>query len=270
MENQQPNQEAPDHVLVVDDDAEIRTLLAEYLSQNGIRVTVARDATEMRQVFDEARPDIIILDLMMPGEDGLTVCRELRSRSNVPVIMLTARADEVDRIIGIEMGADDYLGKPFSPRELLARIKGVLRRTRTLPPSLGDAQQVRFAGWTLDSGARHLISPDNVIVPLSGAEYRLLSVLIQHPNRVLDRNQLMDLTLGREPPPSTAASTCRSAGCATASTMTPASRASSRPSATKATSWPPMSSAWADAVLPGVRATPSPAPGLRSLSGAHP
>ena len=201
MENQQPNQEAPDHVLVVDDDAEIRTLLAEYLSQNGIRVTVARDATEMRQVFDEARPDIIILDLMMPGEDGLTVCRELRSRSNVPVIMLTARADEVDRIIGIEMGADDYLGKPFSPRELLARIKGVLRRTRTLPPSLGDAQQVRFAGWTLDSGARHLISPDNVIVPLSGAEYRLLSVLIQHPNRVLDRNQLMDLTLGREATP---------------------------------------------------------------------
>ena len=144
MENQQPNQEAPDHVLVVDDDAEIRTLLAEYLSQNGIRVTVARDATEMRQVFDEARPDIIILDLMMPGEDGLTVCRELRSRSNVPVIMLTARAD---------------------------------------------------------SGARHLISPDNVIVPLSGAEYRLLSVLIQHPNRVLDRNQLMDLTLGREATP---------------------------------------------------------------------
>ncbi|RRN44797.1 response regulator [Lautropia dentalis] len=201
MDTQQTNQETPDHVLVVDDDAEIRTLLAEYLSQNGIKVSVARDATEMRQLFDESRPDIIILDVMMPGEDGLTVCRELRSRSNVPVIMLTARADEVDRIIGIEMGADDYLGKPFSPRELLARIKGVLRRTRTLPPSLGDAQQVRFAGWTLDSGARHLISPDNVIVPLSGAEYRLLSVLIQHPNRVLDRNQLMDLTLGREATP---------------------------------------------------------------------
>ena len=201
MDTQQTNQETPDHVLVVDDDAEIRTLLAEYLSQNGIKVSVARDATEMRQLFDESRPDIIILDVMMPGEDGLTVCRELRSRSNVPVIMLTARADEVDRIIGIEMGADDYLGKPFSPRELLARIKGVLRRTRTLPPSLGDAQQVRFAGWTLDSGACHLISPDNVIVPLSGAEYRLLSVLIQHPNRVLDRNQLMDLTLGREATP---------------------------------------------------------------------
>ena len=201
MDNQQTNQETPDHVLVVDDDAEIRTLLAEYLSQNGIKVSVARDATEMRQLFDESRPDIIILDVMMPGEDGLTVCRELRSRSTVPVIMLTARADEVDRIIGIEMGADDYLGKPFSPRELLARIKGVLRRTRTLPPSLGDAQQVRFAGWTLDSGARHLISPVNVIVPLSGAEYRLLSVLIQHPNRVLDRNQLMDLTLGREATP---------------------------------------------------------------------
>ena len=136
------NNENPDHVLVVDDDADIRDLLAEYLGQNGIKVTVARDAKEMRQVLDGTKPDIIVLDVMMPGEDGLTLCRELRSRSNVPVIMLTARAEEVDRIIGIEMGADDYMGKPFSPRELLARIKGVLRRTRSLPP---DARR-RAAG----------------------------------------------------------------------------------------------------------------------------
>ncbi|NLD55768.1 MAG: response regulator [Burkholderiaceae bacterium] len=195
------NNDNPDHVLVVDDDADIRDLLAEYLGQNGIKVTVARDAKDMRQVLDTTKPDIIVLDVMMPGEDGLTLCRELRSRSNVPVIMLTARAEEVDRIIGIEMGADDYMGKPFSPRELLARIKGVLRRTRSLPPTLGGAQRVKFAGWILDSGARHLVGPDGVIVSLSGAEYRLLAVLVEHPNRVLDRNQLMDLTLGREATP---------------------------------------------------------------------
>lgn len=191
----------PDHVLVVDDDSDIRDLLAEYLGQNGVKVSVARDAREMRSVLDSTTPDIIVLDVMMPGEDGLTVCRELRTRSTIPVIMLTARADEVDRIVGIEMGADDYLGKPFSPRELLARIKGVLRRSRSMPQTLGGARKVRFAGWTLDFGARHLTGPDGVIISLSGSEFRLLSVFIEHPNRVLDRNQLMDLTLGREATP---------------------------------------------------------------------
>lgn len=191
----------PDHVLVVDDDADIRDLLAEYLGQNGIEVSTARDAREMRAEFDRRKPDIIVLDVMMPGEDGLTVCRELRSRSNIPVIMLTARADEVDRIIGIEMGADDYMGKPFSPRELLARIKGVLRRTRSQPATLSGARRVKFLDWTLDSGARHLEGPDGVITSLSGSEYRLLAVFVEHPNRVLDRNQLMDMTLGREATP---------------------------------------------------------------------
>ncbi|MGH8736793.1 MAG: response regulator [Burkholderiales bacterium] len=195
--------EQQDHALVVDDDAEIRTLLAEYLARQGFRVSLARDGREMRQMLDQNRPDIVVLDIMLPGEDGLALCRDLRARSNLPVIMLTARGEELDRIIGIEMGADDYLAKPFSPRELLARMKSILRRSRALPASRaeGQSQRLRFAGWTLDSAARHLIAPDGVVVALSGTEFRLLTVFVEHPNRVLDRNQLMDLTLGREATP---------------------------------------------------------------------
>jgi len=186
-----------DHVLVVDDDAEIRSLLGEYLERNGFRVSLATDGREMRRALDSSRPDIVVLDVMLPGEDGLSLCRDLRARSNLPVIMLTARVDEVDRIIGLEMGADDYLPKPFNPRELLARIKSILRRTRALPPSRPEARRVRFAGWLLDLAARQLLSPDGVVFALSSAEFRLLSVFIEHPNRVLHRNQLMDLALGR-------------------------------------------------------------------------
>ncbi|MDA8108874.1 MAG: response regulator [Betaproteobacteria bacterium] len=193
--------ERQDHVLVVDDDAEIRSLLAEYLGQNGYRVSLARDGREMRQALEASRPDIIVLDVMLPGEDGLALCRDLRARSDTPVIMLTARGEELDRIIGIEMGADDYLAKPFNPRELLARMKGILRRARALPRERNGPQRLRFAGWVLDVAARHLVAPDGVIVSLSGTEYRLLSVFLEHPNRVLDRNQLMDLTLGREATP---------------------------------------------------------------------
>jgi len=138
---------------------------------------------------------------MLPGEDGLALCRDLRARSRLPVIMLTARTDELDRIIGLEMGADDYLPKPFNPRELLARINSVLRRARALPAQQGAAHRVRFAGWTLDLAARELIAPDDLVVSLSGAEFRLLAVFVEHPNRVLDRNQLMDLALGRESAP---------------------------------------------------------------------
>jgi two-component system OmpR family response regulator len=138
---------------------------------------------------------------MLPGDSGLTLCRDLRAGSSLPVIMLTARAEEVDRIVGLEMGADDYLAKPFSPRELLARIKTILRRTRGLPPASGDTRRVRFAGWTLDAAARQLVAPDGVVVALSGAEFRLLTVFVEHPNRVLDRNQLMDLTVGRDGTP---------------------------------------------------------------------
>ncbi|HEU4353915.1 MAG TPA: response regulator [Burkholderiales bacterium] len=193
--------ERPDHVLVVDDDAEIRKLLGEYLQRNGFRVSLANDGRAMLRSLEQTRPDIVVLDLMLPGDSGLTLCRDLRAGSSLPVIMLTARAEEVDRIVGLEMGADDYLAKPFSPRELLARIKTILRRTRGLPPMRGDTLRVRFAGWTLDSAARQLVAPDGVIVALSGAEFRLLTVFVEHPNRVLDRNQLMDLTVGRDGTP---------------------------------------------------------------------
>ncbi|HET7569320.1 MAG TPA: response regulator [Gammaproteobacteria bacterium] len=193
-----------DHILVVDDDAEIRTLLSTYLRNNGYRVSAAANGREMRELLEPAAPDLVVLDLMLPGEDGLSLCRDLRSRSNIPVIMLTARGEEVDRILGLEMGADDYLPKPFNPRELLARIKGVLRRTRSLPPAERTAQpegNLRFADWTLDTLARQLLSPEGVVVPLSGGEYRLLSILLQHPNRVLNRDQIMDLAKGREAEP---------------------------------------------------------------------
>ena len=193
--------ERPDHVLVVDDDAEIRGLLGEYLERNGFRVSLATDGREMRRALDSSRPDIVVLDVMLPGEDGLALCRGLRAQSSLPVIMLTAKVEQVDRIIGLEMGADDYLPKPFNPRELLARIKSILRRTRALPPSRSDARRVRFAGWLLDLAARQLESPDGVVIALSSAEYRLLTVFVEHPNRVLNRNQLMDLALGRDATP---------------------------------------------------------------------
>ena len=193
--------ERPDHVLVVDDDGEIRKLLGEYLQRNGFRVSLATDGREMRRALETSRPDLIVLDLMLPGDSGLTLCRDLRVASSLPVIMLTARGQEVDRIVGLEMGADDYLAKPFSPRELLARIRSILRRTRGLSPVRGEARRVRFAGWTLDLAARQLVAPDGVIVALSGREFRLLSAFVEHPNRVLDRNQLMDLTVGRDGAP---------------------------------------------------------------------
>jgi two-component system OmpR family response regulator len=197
-----PAMERADHVLVVDDDAEIRKLLGEYLERNGFRVSLATDGAEMRRALDRSRPDIVVLDLMLPGDSGLKLCRDLRVESSLPVIMLTARAEEVDRIVGLEMGADDYLAKPFSPRELVARIRSILRRARGLALPAGDgAHQLRFAGWTLDLAARQLVAPDGVVVALSGAEFKLLSVFVEHPNRVLDRNQLMDLTVGRDGAP---------------------------------------------------------------------
>jgi two-component system OmpR family response regulator len=190
--------ERPDHVLVVDDDAEIRALLGEYLERNGFRVSLAVDGREMRRALEQTRPDIVVLDVMLRGEDGLALCRDLRARSTLPVIMLTAKVDEIDRIVGLEMGADDYLPKPFNPRELLARIKGILRRTRSLPPARAEARRVRFGDWLLDLVARQLVAADGVVIALSSAEFRLLSAFVEHPNRVLSRNQLMDLTLGRD------------------------------------------------------------------------
>jgi two-component system OmpR family response regulator len=194
---------AQDHVLVVDDDLEIRTLLCDYLQKNGYRVTAVGDGKGMWAAFDHAQPDIIVLDVMLPGEDGLTLCRDVRSRSPIPIIMLTARGEETDRIVGLEMGADDYLPKPFNPRELLARIKSILRRTRTLPENLQPdaARTIRFAGWTLDVATRNLLSPSGVVVALSGTEYKLLRSFLAHPNRVLNRDQLIDLMLSRDASP---------------------------------------------------------------------
>jgi two-component system OmpR family response regulator len=189
-----------DHILVVDDDAEIRALLREYLQRQGYRVTAVADGKALRVTVETSRPDVIVLDLMMPGEDGLSLCRSLRAHSDVPIIMLTARGEETDRIVGLEMGADDYLAKPFSPRELLARIKSVLRRARSLPDNLKPelAASHRFAGWTLDVATRNLTAPDGVVVPLSGTEFRLLRIFLEHPNRVLTRDQLIDFMLSRD------------------------------------------------------------------------
>jgi len=196
--------DTPDHILIVDDDAEIRTLLSQYLIKNGLRVTAVADGRAMWRTLEAGRIDLIVLDLMLPGEDGLTLCRNLRTKSSeVPVIMLTALGEEADRIVGLEMGADDYLAKPFSARELLARIKAILRRARSLPENLrpDDARNIRFGDWLLDTVQRQLVSSAGVVTPLSGAEYRLLRIFLSHPNRVLNRDQLVDLTQGKEADP---------------------------------------------------------------------
>ena len=192
--------ETSDRILVVDDDLEIRNLLGEYLRKNGYNATLVADGKAMWEALARGVPDLIVLDLMLPGDDGLTLCRKLRAEAETPVIMLTARGEETDRIVGLEMGADDYLAKPFSPRELLARIKSVLRRTRSLPRNLraDDARAIAFAGWRLDTVARHLVSHEGVITSLSGAEFQLLKIFLSHPNHVLTRDQLMLLSKGRE------------------------------------------------------------------------
>ncbi len=192
------------HILIVDDDREIRDLLSRFLAKNGYRATGAADGREMRRALSERAIDLIILDLMLPGEDGLTLCRNLRAESGVPVIMLTAKGDEVDRIVGLEMGADDYLAKPFNPRELMARIKAVLRRAGAPAGGLSGGRQadtgavLSFSGWRLDLDRRELTSPDGILVPLSGGEFGLLAALAGHPGRVLSRDQLLDLARGRD------------------------------------------------------------------------
>jgi two-component system, OmpR family, response regulator len=192
-----------DHILIVDDDREIRQMVADYLQKNGLRATLAADGREMRAALEHTAIDLIVLDVMMPGEDGLTLCRNLRAGKHraVPVVMLTARDDETDRIIGLEMGADDYVVKPFSARELLARITAVIRRTRMLPPNLQVTEAGRHIGfgqWRLDTTARHLLDAAGTAYPLSGAEFRLLRVFLDHPQRILNRDQLLSLTQGRD------------------------------------------------------------------------
>lgn len=199
----QPSLDASPHLLIVDDDREIRDLLGRFLKKHGYRVTTARDGKEMRRALADWRIDLVVLDLMLPGEDGLVLCRDLRARSNLPVIMLTAMREETDRIVGLEMGADDYLPKPFNPRELLARVKAVLRRTTYAtggdPATTGSV--LRFAGWKIDLARRRLESPQGLLIDLTAGEFDLLVAFVQHPQRVLSRDQLLDLTRGREAVP---------------------------------------------------------------------
>ncbi|HWX69199.1 MAG TPA: response regulator [Steroidobacteraceae bacterium] len=191
------------HVLIVDDDREIRGLLAQYLEKHEFRTTAVAEGKEMRRVLERAHVDLLVLDLMLPGEDGLSLCRELRSRSQLPIIMLTARGEDVDRIVGLELGADDYVAKPFNPRELLGRIKAVLRRSAHAPrdPSPENVRGFSFGGWRLDTVTRTLANSEGREVALSGAEYRLLAVLLGAGNRVLTRAQLTELLRGRDADP---------------------------------------------------------------------
>lgn len=189
----------PPHILIVDDHREIRDLVSRILTREGFRVSTAQDGRTMRKVLADARIDLVLLDIMLPGEDGLTLCRSLRAASQIPIIMLTAKGEEVDRIVGLEMGADDYLPKPFGGRELVARIKAVLRRSRIAPEveTKVKPKVYRFDRWALNSQARELVREDGVTVPLSSAEFELLLALVQRPQRVLSRDQLLDLTRGR-------------------------------------------------------------------------
>lgn len=187
------------HILVVDDARDIREPLAKYLSNNGYRVSQADSAAKARAMIKDSAIDLLVLDIMMPGEDGLSLCRHLRETTQIPIILLTAMTEETDRIIGLEMGADDYVSKPFNPRELLARIKAVLRRFHSLPPEHGaiDNDLICFDHWTLNTKRRELVASDGVTIPLSTGEFKLLSVFLNHPDRVLSRDQLLDLTQSR-------------------------------------------------------------------------
>ncbi len=191
------------HIVIVDDHKDIRDLVGEYLTRHGYEVTLADSGRTLRGILESTTPDLLVLDIMMPGEDGLQLCRSLRSHSAVPVIFLTALADDTDRIIGLELGADDYLVKPFNPRELLARIRAVLRRATE--PAIRNAPKgneiVCFDQWKLDLGRRELENREGLNVALSTAEFRLLKVFLEHPRRVMSREQLLDLTVGRTADP---------------------------------------------------------------------
>ena len=190
------------HILVIDDDREIRDLLSRFLEKQGMRVSAARDAREARRLWPLGRYHIVVLDLMLPGESGLDFARWLRTQSNVPILMLTAMSEETDRIVGLELGADDYVQKPFNPRELLARIRAILRRANGEGQAIeADARPIQFAGWTLEPSRRRLLNPEGAEVLLTGGEYELLAALVERPNRVLTRDMLMDLLRGRQAGP---------------------------------------------------------------------
>jgi two-component system OmpR family response regulator len=187
------------HILIVDDHQEIRDLLAKYLAKHGMRITVADGGVAMRRVLKASAIDLVVLDVMMPGEDGLSLCRFLRESTDQPVILLTAMAEETDRVVGLEIGADDYVTKPFNPRELLARIKAVLRRANSLPKQRGEttAECYQFGNWRVDVAQREIVGRDDVAIPLSTAEFHLLAAFVKHPKMVLSRDRLLDLTKGK-------------------------------------------------------------------------
>jgi len=189
------------HILVVDDHRDIRETLARYLVKNGLRASTAENAAQARKALKAASVDLVVLDIMMPGEDGLSLCRHLVETGSLPVILLTAMADDTDRVIGLEIGADDYVTKPFNPRELLARIRAVLRRTAHGPRDRDpvEHEELYFEGWRVDVTKRELFDPDGETVPLSSGEFQLLRAFLKRPNMVLTRDQLMDLTSGRTP-----------------------------------------------------------------------
>jgi two-component system OmpR family response regulator len=194
--------ESAPHILVVDDDREIRELLSKFLERSGMRVSTARDERDMLRVMRDASIDLVVLDAMLPGKNGFTICRELRAQGSLPIIMLTAAGDETDRIVGLEMGADDYVAKPFNPRELVARMRAVLRRAAEPGRALESPRgTLRFAGWTLDVSRRQLLSPEGALVTLSTGEFDLLLAFAERPQRVLSREQLLDIARGRGPAP---------------------------------------------------------------------
>ncbi|MDH3231702.1 MAG: response regulator [Alphaproteobacteria bacterium] len=191
--------EPSSHILVVDDERDIREALVKYLVKNGLRASMAANAADARKDLKTSAIDLVVLDIMMPGEDGLSLCRHLRETTDIPVILLTAMADDTDSVVGLEIGADDYVTKPFNPRELLARIRAVLRRAGAVPRPLDamKTKRLRFDGWVLDVDRRELTGGDGVAVPLSTAEFRLLTAFLQRPRIVLSREQLLDLTSHR-------------------------------------------------------------------------
>ena len=189
---------APTTILLVDDERSLREPLAEYLVGQGFVVHEAESAAAARSRLERETPEIVLLDIMMPGEDGLSLCRHLVETRRLPVILLTARDEAMDRIIGLEIGADDYVTKPFEPRELVARIRSVLRRADRVTAAPPDELTYRFEGWTLDPLKRRLTDPQGTLVPISTAEFRMLRAFCDHPRQVLDRDRLLDMVQGRE------------------------------------------------------------------------
>lgn len=192
------DQSAPIRLLLVDDEPALREPLAEYLVRQGFAVAQAASAAEARSQIKAEPPELVLLDIMMPGEDGLSLCRHLADAHQIPTILLTAKGEAMDRIVGLEIGADDYVVKPFEPRELVARIRSVLRRSAKGGPAPVEDELFEFEGWQLDPLKRRLTDPEGAMVSISSAEFRLLMAFLEHPRQVLDRDRLLDMVQGRE------------------------------------------------------------------------